>query len=54
MYRLLARQGQSRERRNQRVHPAYAKPELLAVKPNGVWSWDISVLQQHEGRLQMS
>ena len=45
MYRLLAEQGQSRERRNQRVHPAYAKPELLAVRPNEVWSWDITKLK---------
>ncbi len=45
MYRLLAGEGQSRERRNQRVHPAYAKPELLAVQPNEVWSWDISKLK---------
>jgi len=45
MYRLLAKQGHSRERRNQRVHPAYAKPELLAVKPNAVWSWDITKLK---------
>ncbi len=45
MYRVLAEQGQSRERRNQRVHPAYAKPELLAVKPNEVWSWDITKLK---------
>ena len=42
MYRRLAADSQSRERRNQRVHPAYAKPELLAVQPNAVWSWDIS------------
>ena len=33
MYRLLAAEGQSRERRNQRVHPAYAKPELLRALP---------------------
>lgn len=45
MYRLLAQQGQSRERRNQRVHPVYAKPELLAVQPNQVWSWDITKLK---------
>jgi putative transposase len=45
MYRLLAGQGQSRERRDQRVHPAYAKPELLAVQPNEVWSWDITKLK---------
>jgi putative transposase len=45
MYRLLAGQDQSRERRNQRVHPAYVKPELLAVQPNEVWSWDITKLK---------
>jgi putative transposase len=45
MYRLLAARGQSGERRNQRVHPVYAKPELLAVRPNEVWSWDISKLK---------
>ena len=45
MYRLLAAAGQSRERRNQLVHPAYAKPELLAVQPNEVWSWDITKLK---------
>jgi putative transposase len=38
MYRRLAADSQTRERRKQRVHPAYAKPELLAVQPNEVWS----------------
>jgi transposase InsO family protein len=42
MYRLLATRNQGGERRNQRVHPIYAKPELLAVRPNEVWSWDIT------------
>jgi putative transposase len=42
MYRLLAVHHQLRERRRQRVHPLYAKPELLAVQPNQVWSWDIT------------
>jgi putative transposase len=42
MYRLLARDGQARERRNQLTHPVYAKPELLATGPNQVWSWDIT------------
>ena len=41
MYRVLAANGGTRERRNQLVHPAYAKPELLAIAPNQVWSWDI-------------
>jgi putative transposase len=34
-----------RERRNQLRHPEYAKPELLAVTPNQVWSWDITKLK---------
>ena len=42
MYRLLAANGGCRERRNQLTHPAYTKPELLAIAPNQVWSWDIS------------
>lgn len=33
-----------RERRRQRRHPVYAKPELLATGPNQVWSWDITKL----------
>ena len=45
MYRLLAAQNQTGERRNQRVHPTYAKPELLAVRPNEVWSWDITKIK---------
>ena len=45
MYRLLeAKHGGVRERRDQLVHPAYAKPELLAERPNELWSWDISKL----------
>ena len=44
MYRILAAAGETGERRNQRVHPAYRKPELLAVAPNQVWSWDITKL----------
>ncbi|WP_420715504.1 IS3 family transposase [Cupriavidus sp. D39] len=45
MYRLLAANGGSRERRNQLVHPAYTRPELLARAPNQVWSWDITKLK---------
>ena len=44
MYRILAEQGESRERRDQLVHPAYVKPELLATRPNELWSWDITKL----------
>jgi len=45
MYRVLAREHQTGERRPQRVHPVYAKPELLAIRPNAVWSWDITKLK---------
>ena len=34
MYRLLAADGQVRERRDQLTHPPYARPELLAERPN--------------------
>lgn len=44
MYRLLEEVRELRERRNQLRHPQYEKPELLAVKPNEVWSWDITKL----------
>lgn len=42
MYRILAAADQVRERRHQRRHPAYVKPELVARAPNQVWSWDIT------------
>ena len=44
MYRILAANQEVRERRDQRRHPAYAAPELLAQKPNQLWSWDITKL----------
>jgi putative transposase len=46
MYRILAaRHGGVRERRDQLTHPPYAKPELLAERPNELWSWDVSKLK---------
>lgn len=48
MYRLLAVAGENRERRRQRTHPAKKKPELIARRPNQVWSWDITKLQGPE------
>ena len=45
MYRILAGEGEARERRDQLVHPAYQKPELLATGPNQLWSWDITKLR---------
>jgi len=44
MYRILSAQGEVAERRRQRRHPVYQKPELLAEGPNQVWSWDITKL----------
>lgn len=44
-YRVLASEGQVRERRAQLVHPAHLKPELAATAPNQVWSWDITRLR---------
>jgi putative transposase len=48
MYRLLAAAGENRERRPQRTHPAKKKPELVARRPNQVWSWDITKLRGAE------
>jgi putative transposase len=45
MYRLLAERGEVRERRRQARHPATVKPELVALQPNQVWSWDITKLR---------
>ena len=45
MYRILDANQEVRERRNQRRHPVYQKPELLARGPNQVWSWDITKLK---------
>jgi putative transposase len=44
MYRLLAAHHEVRERRNQLRHPRDAAPELLARRPNELWSWDITKL----------
>ena len=42
MYRLLEAAHEGRERRNQLRHAP--RPELLATRPNEVWSWDITKL----------
>jgi putative transposase len=44
MYRVLAENAEVRERRDQLRHPKYAAPELLATRPNQLWSWDITKL----------
>jgi len=44
-YRILRAAGETRGRRDQLTHPAYAKPELLATAPRQLWSWDITKLK---------
>ena len=45
MYRLLHQNQEVRERRNQRRHCRYVRPELAASGPNQVWTWDITYLK---------
>ena len=44
MYRVLDQSQEVRERREQLRHPHHAAPELLATRPNELWSWDITKL----------
>jgi len=44
MYRILAEHGETKDRRIQRNHRDAVKPELIATRPNEVWSWDITKL----------
>jgi putative transposase len=44
MYRILARHGMTKQRR-QSSPRNYKKPELLATRPNQLWSWDITKLK---------
>ena len=44
MYRILEAAHEVKERRDQVRRPTYAAPELLATRPNDVWSWDITKL----------
>lgn len=44
MYRILARHGMTKQRR-QSFPGNYKKPELLATRPNELWSWDITKLK---------
>lgn len=41
-YRVLARHQEVRERRALTMRPSYQRPELLAMRPNELWSWDIT------------
>lgn len=44
MYRVLEQHGETTDRRIQRSHRDAVKPELIATRPNEVWSWDITKL----------
>jgi len=53
MYRILARHGMTAARR-QSAPRHYTKPELLATRPNELWSWDITKLGNcHDGILEL-
>lgn len=45
IYRVLSANNEVKERRKQVSRPHYQKPELLAIAPNEVWSWDITKLK---------
>lgn len=44
MHRVLSENAEARERRNQLRHPSYTAPQLMASRPNELWSWDITKL----------
>jgi putative transposase len=52
MQRLLKQRGESRERRDQLLHPPYQKPELMASASNQLWSWDITKLKVVRGNFR--
>jgi putative transposase len=45
MYRVLAANGEAKERRRQTTHPKRKPPELVATAPHQVWTWDITHLK---------
>ena len=45
LYRVLHRHAEVRERRALTMRPNYQRPELLATRPNQLWSWDITKLR---------
>ena len=45
MYRILEANQEVRERRNQARLIEYERPELMATRPNELWSWDITKLK---------
>jgi len=47
-YRILREHGEVSDRRRHATHPAKVKPELVARRPNEVYSWDITKLHGPE------
>lgn len=45
MYRILDKHQEVKERRKHVSRSHYIKPELLATRPNQVWSWDLTKLK---------
>jgi len=48
MYRVLREHGEVGDRRRHATHPARVKPELVATRPNEVFTWDITKLHGPE------
>lgn len=48
IYRVLADEGETKERRNQRAPYQHTKPSLTATAPNQIWTWDITKLATTE------
>jgi putative transposase len=48
MYRVLREHDEVGDRRRHATHPARVKPELVAIRPNEVYSWDITKLHGPE------
>jgi putative transposase len=44
IYRVLADEDETKERRNQRAPYQHTKPSLTATAPNQIWTWDITKL----------
>lgn len=54
MYRILAANRQSRERRHQRPPQHHAVPRITATAPNQAWSWDITKLPTMQPRVYLN
>lgn len=54
IYRVLADEGETKERRNQRAPYHHPKPSLTATAPNQIWTWDITKLATTEKGIFLS